>query len=39
MENRIVTSLNTEEDKDIEFSLRPKNLKEYIGQSKVKRKA
>ncbi|SKA75736.1 Holliday junction DNA helicase subunit RuvB [Clostridium sp. USBA 49] len=38
MENRIVTSLNTEEDKDIEFSLRPKNLKEYIGQSKVKEK-
>lgn len=38
MENRIVTSLNTEEDKDIELSLRPKSLKEYIGQTKVKEK-
>lgn len=38
MENRIITSLNTEEDKDIEYSLRPKSLKEYIGQAKVKEK-
>lgn len=38
MDDRIVTSLNTDEDKDIEYSLRPQNLKEYIGQSKVKQK-
>jgi Holliday junction DNA helicase RuvB len=38
MENRIVTPQNTEEDSDIEYSLRPKNLREYIGQSKVKEK-
>jgi Holliday junction DNA helicase RuvB len=38
MEERIVTGVNIEEDNDIEYSLRPKNLREYIGQSKVKEK-
>lgn len=38
MEDRIITGINLEEDNDIEYSLRPKNLKEYIGQSKVKEK-
>jgi holliday junction DNA helicase RuvB len=38
MEDRLVTAVNTEEDGDIEYSLRPKNLREYIGQSKVKEK-
>ncbi|MGE4283036.1 MAG: Holliday junction branch migration DNA helicase RuvB [Clostridia bacterium] len=35
-ENRIITTQLTEEDLDIETSLRPKTLDEYIGQSKVK---
>ncbi|MFA6947482.1 MAG: Holliday junction branch migration DNA helicase RuvB [Eubacteriales bacterium] len=35
-ENRIVTSTETAEDGDNEYSLRPKNLNEYIGQNKVK---
>lgn len=35
-ENRIVTSDFTSEDKDIENSLRPKSLDDYIGQDKVK---
>ncbi len=35
-ENRIVTSDFTEEDKDIENSLRPKVLDDYIGQDKIK---
>lgn len=35
-ENRIVTSDFIEEDKDIENSLRPKFLKDYIGQDKAK---
>lgn len=38
MEDRIVTALNKEEDQEIEYSLRPKSLREYIGQSKVKDK-
>lgn len=38
MEDRMLTALNKEEDNDIEYSLRPKNLREYIGQSKVKEK-
>lgn len=38
MEERIITGVNLEEDNDIEYSLRPKNLREYIGQSKVKEK-
>lgn len=35
-ENRIVTSEYTREDNDIEVSLRPKTLDEYIGQDKAK---
>ena len=36
-ENRIMTpEFSSEADNDIEFSLRPKNLGEYIGQDKVK---
>lgn len=35
-ENRIITPDFTETDKDIENSLRPKTLNEYIGQEKVK---
>lgn len=38
MEERIITGVNLEEDNEIEYSLRPKNLREYIGQSKVKEK-
>lgn len=38
MEDRLTTAFNIEEDKDIEYSLRPKNLREYIGQNKVKEK-
>ncbi len=36
LENRIVTSNETSEDSEIEYSLRPKTLNEYIGQQKVK---
>ena len=36
-ENRIVApEFSSSEDNDIEFSLRPKTLGEYIGQDKVK---
>lgn len=35
-ENRFVTPEVTESDNDIEFSLRPKTLLEYIGQDKAK---
>ncbi len=35
-ENRIITSDFTPEDRDIESSLRPKILDDYIGQDKVK---
>ncbi|MCH5191402.1 MAG: Holliday junction branch migration DNA helicase RuvB [Oscillospiraceae bacterium] len=35
-ENRIITPDYTETDRDIEISLRPKTLSEYIGQDKVK---
>ena len=35
-ENRIITPDYTETDRDIEISLRPKTLGEYIGQDKVK---
>ena len=35
-ENRIVTSEFTQTDTDVEFSLRPRVLDEYIGQSKTK---
>ncbi|WP_315117598.1 Holliday junction branch migration DNA helicase RuvB [uncultured Clostridium sp.] len=38
MDNRFVTPLNIKEDNEIEFSLRPKKLREYIGQRKVKEK-
>lgn len=37
-ENRIITSELKEEDADIDKSLRPKKLDEYIGQDKVKEK-
>ena len=35
-ENRIVTSAYSEEDSEIEGSLRPRSLAEYIGQKKAK---
>lgn len=38
MEERIVSGLHKIEDIDVEYSLRPQNLKEYIGQKKVKEK-
>lgn len=36
MNNRIITTELTEEDKKIESSLRPKYLDDYVGQEKVK---
>ncbi len=36
MEERIVSSNIKQEDVEVEFSLRPRKLTEYIGQSKVK---
>jgi len=36
LENRIVAPEIIKEDNDIDFSLRPKTLNEYIGQEKVK---
>jgi Holliday junction DNA helicase RuvB len=36
IDNRIITTQLVEEDFDIETSLRPKTLDEYIGQGKVK---
>ncbi len=36
MEERIISSGIREEDIEIEYSLRPRRLSEYIGQSKVK---
>ena len=36
LENRIVSTSLTETDTDIENSLRPKTLEDYIGQDKVK---
>ncbi|HWI55512.1 MAG TPA: Holliday junction branch migration DNA helicase RuvB [Desulfobacteria bacterium] len=36
MEERIVSSNIKQEDVEVEFSLRPRKLSEYIGQSKVK---
>ncbi|MDF2882258.1 MAG: Holliday junction helicase, RuvB subunit [Clostridiaceae bacterium] len=38
MDDRLITPLNINEDDDIEYSLRPQKLKEYIGQTKVKDK-
>jgi len=37
-EERIVTSTMTEDDREIEVSLRPRTIREYIGQEKVKEK-
>lgn len=36
MKNRIITTESTFEDENIEKSLRPRSLAEYVGQSKVK---
>lgn len=38
MDDRILSANNTEEDSSVEYSLRPQNLREYIGQDKVKEK-
>lgn len=38
MDERITTGINIEGDNEVEYSLRPKNLREYIGQNKVKEK-
>lgn len=38
MEERIITGDIKPEDFDIELTLRPRNLNEYIGQSKIKEK-
>ena len=35
-ENRIVTTREVSGDNEIEYSLRPKLLEDYIGQTKVK---
>ena len=35
-ENRIVTPDLSPEDTDLEFSLRPRQLTDYIGQDKAK---
>jgi len=35
-ENRVVSLKEIDEDKDIELSLRPKTMGEYVGQTKVK---
>ncbi len=35
-ENRIITAREMNGDNEIEYSLRPKNLDDYIGQTKVK---
>ncbi len=35
-ENRIITAREMNGDNEIEYSLRPKNLEDYIGQTKVK---
>lgn len=36
MESRLITPDYSSEDGDVEFSLRPKTMSEYIGQTKVK---
>ncbi|TLN06975.1 AAA family ATPase, partial [bacterium] len=36
MEERIVSSQVREEDQELEYSLRPRKINEYIGQNKVK---
>lgn len=38
MEDRILSASYKKEDIDVEYSLRPQNFNEYIGQSKVKEK-
>lgn len=38
MEDRLITSNTIKEDMEVEYSLRPQCLKEYIGQNKVKDK-
>jgi holliday junction DNA helicase RuvB len=38
MEDRVTTAFTMEEDNNIEYSLRPQKLREYIGQHKVKQK-
>ncbi len=38
MEDRIISSQYTNDDKDIETSLRPQRLQEYIGQKRIKDK-
>ena len=38
MDDRFVTPLNIEEDNEVEYSLRPQRLKEYIGQKKARDK-
>lgn len=35
-ENRIVSSTEKEEERNFDVTLRPKNLKDYIGQDKIK---
>ena len=37
-EERIITSTMIEGDKDIEYSLRPRTMEEYIGREKLKEK-
>jgi Holliday junction DNA helicase, RuvB subunit len=37
-EKRIVSSVETEEDKEAEVSLRPRTLEEYVGQEGIKEK-
>ncbi|QGU95021.1 Holliday junction branch migration DNA helicase RuvB [Clostridium bovifaecis] len=36
MEDRIISASYKREDTEVEYSLRPQNLREYIGQKKVK---
>jgi len=38
VETRIVSPINIEDDDEVEYSLRPQKLREYIGQRKVKEK-
>lgn len=38
LENRIITGTIKDEEMDVETSLRPKSLKDYVGQDKVKGK-
>ncbi|HSN59021.1 MAG TPA: AAA family ATPase, partial [Clostridiaceae bacterium] len=38
MEDRIVATVNTAEDSEIEYGHRPQKLRDYVGQRKVKEK-